>query len=151
MGTRFTRRGCGTLYGVGNLLTAIENGAAAPALVQQLQTRQAEREALVKAISAGEAVTHVLFDASLLPTEALSQAAIWREWMDGRVQAQRQLLREVLAAPTITFTPGSGKSYVFDAPLSSERLLWGRCSLKVTSPTGFDDSCTLWAEGTIAA
>jgi hypothetical protein len=123
---------------IANLLGAIEQGGTTPALIQHLHARQAERETLVKAIAANEAVTGMQIEREIIREEVRAHLAEWRAWLTADHEDRRQLLREVLLSP-IRFTPGSAKSYVFEAPLAEDRLLAGRASggvHRVASPTG---------------
>jgi hypothetical protein len=126
---------------IANLLAAIENGGAAATLIQHLQARQTEREEPLKAIAAKEAIANVTMERDTIAAEVMEHMAEWRAWPTADNEDRRRLLREVLLTP-ITFTPGSGKSYRFEARLDADRLLKGRCSPKMASPASSARSWT---------
>ncbi|HSL21511.1 MAG TPA: hypothetical protein VK886_08245 [Vicinamibacterales bacterium] len=92
---------------IANLTEAIEEGGAAVApLVQQLSTRQKEREGLLIALASAEA-----------PLEH------WRKLLTANVEDGRQLLREVLEGP-LRFTPEQ-RTYRFEGDVATGRSVAG--------------------------
>jgi transketolase N-terminal domain/subunit len=89
-------------------------------LVSQLQARQTEREALLTAIGAAEAVTARVLDRGAIERQVLAQVERRRSLLTEQVADGRQLLREVLEGP-LGFTP-EGRSYRFQGDVATGRL-----------------------------
>ena len=128
---------------IARIVAAVEGGGAVEALVAQLRLRQAERESLLLAIGAAEAVR-------LLPAKrevertVLEKVARWRALLTEEVADGRQALREVLTSP-IRFTP-EGQAYRFEAEVATGRLIAGCVGAPpcVASPRGGGPG---WTEG----
>ncbi len=126
---------------IANLMGAIEQGAAVVApLVSQLQTRQTEREGLLAAIAAAEAVEDLTVDRAAVKRKVLEKVASWRDLLTRQVAEGRQALREVLEGP-LRFTP-EGKSYRFEGEVATGRLVAGLITPCVASPEGGERGCS---------
>jgi site-specific DNA recombinase len=123
---------------IANLTRAIEDGAAVAPIVSQLQARQTEREALLAAIGAAEAVTARVLDKRAIEEQVLKQVGRWRSLLTEQVADGRQLLREVLEGP-LRFT-AEGGAYRFEGDVATGRLVAGLVGVPpcVASPTGFE-------------
>jgi hypothetical protein len=95
-----------------NLTAAVEGGAAVAPFVQQLTARQTERDGLLAAIGAAEAVGQMALDRQAIQRQVLEQVQRWRALLTTHVADGRQPLREVLDGP-LRFTP-EGKTYRFE-------------------------------------
>ncbi len=80
---------------IANLTDAIENGAAVAPLVTKLQARQAERDDLLAAIGAAEAVKQITVDRQTVERRVLEQVTAWQALLNANVTKGRQALREV--------------------------------------------------------
>jgi hypothetical protein len=96
---------------IANLTDAIENGAAVAPLVAKLQARQTERDELLAAIGAAEAVRQITVDRPAVERRVLDLVTKWQALLSANVADGRQALREVLDGP-IRFAP-DGKQYRF--------------------------------------
>jgi hypothetical protein len=116
-----------------------EASGAVAALVTQLQLRQTERDGLIAAIGAVDAVAQVTVDRQAVEQQVLAQVEKWRALLTtSSVQDGRQLLREVLAGP-LAFTP-EGQAYRFEGDVTTRPLIAGLVGLppKLASPTRHD-------------
>ena len=87
-------------------------------IVAKRQARQAEREAVVKALAAAEAVKQLQVDRQTVERTVLRQIDKWRTLLatDGQ-----QVLREALIGP-IRFRP-VGRAYHFDGRTATGKLI----------------------------
>ena len=106
---------------VAHLTAAIESGAALAPIVAQLQTRQAERETVVSAIAAADAVAQLDLDRRDIERKVLAKVEHWRALLDSDHANRRQFLREALDGP-IAFTP-EGKTYRFAGVTATGALI----------------------------
>jgi chorismate mutase len=104
------------------LLTAIDDGKAQSLIVAQLQTRQTEREALVKAIAAAEALGQLQVDRRAVEQEVLEHVEQWIELLSSTGE-HGQVLREALDGQ-IRFVP-VGKQYHFTGKVVTGKLIAG--------------------------
>jgi hypothetical protein len=132
-------------------LVSAEGGADIPSVISQLRDWHKERDALLVEIGGLQAVNQIHIDRSGIEQRVLARVARWRELVESAVVSYgRQLLVELLEGP-IRFTP-DGKTYRFVGSIATGRLIAGMVfPPKGSSPTGFDEGCTLYAEGKIAA
>ena len=123
------------------LTAAIEDGAAMAPLVAQLQRRQTEREGLLTAIAAAEAVTQMTADREDVRRKVLAQVASWRALLTTQVEDGRRLLRETLDGP-LTFT-AEERGYRFTGTVTTGALIAGLAGCtELASPAGRNSS---WA------
>jgi DNA invertase Pin-like site-specific DNA recombinase len=94
---------------IAHLTSAIEDGAALAPLVSKLKARQGERDDLLSAIGAAEAVGQIVINQATVRRKALAKIGEWRTLL---ATNPRQVLREALSEP-LRFTP-DGKQYQFD-------------------------------------
>jgi hypothetical protein len=122
---------------IANLTAAVESGAALEPLIAQLHDRQQERERLIAAIGAAQAVDQIHIDRAAIEARVPAQVANWRALLTESVEDGRTLLREVLSGPLV-FTP-EGEGYHFRAPVATGELIAGAVSegaQQVASPRG---------------
>lgn len=111
---------------IANLTAAVEGGAAIEPLIAQLRDRQQERERLIAAIGAAQAVDQIHMDRAAVEARVQAQVASWRALLTESVEDGRTLLREVLSGPLV-FTP-EGEGYRFGAPVATGELIAGAVS-----------------------
>ena len=97
--------------------------AAIEPLVAQLHDRQQERERLIAAIGAAQAVERIHADRPAIEATVQAQVANWRALLTDSVEDGRTLLREVLSTPLV-FTPESD-GYHFHASVATGELIAG--------------------------
>jgi hypothetical protein len=121
---------------IANLTKALEDGKAVAPIVSQLQARQTEREGLLAAIGAAEAVGKLAIDRREVERKVLAHVERWRALLTEQVADGRQLLREVLEGP-LKFRP-EGRSYRFEGTVRTGRLVAGLVGVPPfgTSPAG---------------
>jgi site-specific DNA recombinase len=124
---------------IANLTAAVEDGAAVGPLVARLTARQAERETLLAAIAAAQAVGQLTVDRRTVERKVLERLSCWQSLLDGDIGARRQFLREVLDGP-IQFAP-DGRQYRFAGADNRGRIIAGLAGLPPVStfcgvPTG---------------
>ena len=140
---------------IANLTTAVESGAALEPLIAQLRDRQQERERLIAAMAAAQAIDQIHVDRAAIEARVQAQVASWRALLTDSVEDGRVLLPEVLLGPLV-FTP-EGEGYHFRAAVATGELIAGAVSAgaqegaspgggaetgagaqQVASPTGFE-------------
>ncbi len=125
---------------IGNLTEAIEGGAAVAPLVAKLQARQAERDDLLAAIGAADALRQVAVDRESVERRVFEQVKTWQALLTTKVPDARQALREMLDGP-IRFAP-EGREYRFSGNDTTGKLVAGLVGLptppSVASPAGFE-------------
>ena len=118
---------------IANLTDAIEGGAVVAPLVTKLQARQKERDELLAAIGAAEAVRQIAVDRPTVEGRVLEQVSKWQALLTANVADGRQALREVLDGP-IHFAP-DGKQYRFSGHNTTGQFIAGLVGL---------ENSTLW-------
>jgi len=103
---------------IAKLTAAIENGAALAPIVAQLQTRQTERETLLTAIAAADAVGQLDVDRRAVERKLFAKVEHWRALLE---KNPRQFLREALDGP-VAFTP-VGDAYHFKGVTATGTLI----------------------------
>ena len=119
---------------IANLTDAIENGAAVAPLVTKLQARQAERDDLLAAIGAAEAMKQIAVDRPTVECRVLEQVTKWQALLSANVADGRQALREVLDGP-IRFAP-DGKQYRFSGRDLTRQFIAGLVGVENSTLSG---------------
>ena len=119
---------------IANLTEAVEDGKAVAPLVAKLQARQTERDELLAAIGAAEAVRQITVDRSTVERRVLEQVTTWQALLTANVADARQALREVLDGP-MQFAP-DGKAYRFSGNDQRGKLVAGMVGLENSTLCG---------------
>ncbi len=122
---------------IAHLAAGVEQGGPLASLVALLTARQAERDALLAALGAAEALHQIQRDRTAIEAEVQAQVGTWRALLNGSTVDARQMLREVLEAP-LRFER-DGKTYRFSGPVATGKLIAGVVlPTKGASPRGGD-------------
>ena len=123
---------------IANLTAAVEHGAALAPLVAKLTARQSERDALVAALGAADALAQQQLDRHTTTAQVLAQVAKWRALLTTDIVDGRQLLREVLDGP-LQFAP-DGQQYRFSGADKVGTLVARLVGVPplLASPAGFE-------------
>ena len=113
------RRELATVDGkIRHLTAAVESGAALAPLIEQLATRQRERETLLGSIASAETTAQLRVDRRDVEEKVLAQVGQWRTLLR---ENRRQALREALDGP-MQFAP-EGKQYRFRLKTVTGKLI----------------------------
>jgi hypothetical protein len=75
---------------IAHLTTAVESGAAIEPLIAQLRDRQQERERLIAAIGAAQAVDQIQADRAAIEATVQAQVANWRALLANGAHGRRR-------------------------------------------------------------
>ena len=118
------------------LTTAIAAGGAMDALLEAVRVREAERDTLLHAMKAEEALAAVRdVSPSRLHAQLLERLGDWRTLLRSQVTQAQQILRRLLTGPLVC-TPQPERCYRLTGTATLGRLLEGQVPVMVASPTG---------------
>jgi site-specific DNA recombinase len=123
---------------IANLTNAVAAGGQLSALVKGLQTREAERERLIRRLAG---LAHATVQGAAAPTRLHAQFAAkladWRGALHRQAPIARQMLKKLLDG-ALRFTPREGY-YEFEGVGSLAKMLAGETHpFSVASPAGFE-------------